>query len=105
MVVLTYVARQRFLKQKKSFPAALRWQKKAVTFEIPGPQKPERGYIRQKRPFKTALLFPLDRRANMQTPKRKRFPHFTVYKYWKARTDTLSWGSQLAEEQHEQIFL
>ena len=36
---------------EKSFPAVLPWQKKAMTFDIPGPQKPERGYIRQSRPF------------------------------------------------------
>ena len=30
-----------------SFPAVLRWQKKAMIFDVPGPTKPERGHIRQ----------------------------------------------------------
>ena len=38
---------------------SLQWQ--ATNFDIPGPQKPERGHIRQHLPLhKTALLLPLD---------------------------------------------
>ena len=40
-----------WISSRKSFPAVLPWHKKAVTFDIPGPQKPERGHIRQNRPF------------------------------------------------------
>ena len=32
------------------FPAVLPWQTTAMTFDLPGPQKPERGHIRQNRP-------------------------------------------------------
>ena len=36
---------------KKSFAAMLSWQKTAMILEIPWPPKPERGHIRQNRPF------------------------------------------------------
>ena len=38
---------QNFL--QKSLPAVLPWQKKTMFFDIPGPQKLERGHIRQNR--------------------------------------------------------
>ena len=38
-------------KSKKSFPAVLSWQKKAVIFDFPAPPKPEQDHIRQNRPF------------------------------------------------------
>ena len=51
------------LSSKQSFPAMLPWQKNPMIFDIPAPQKPERGHIRQNRPFtKPPLLVPLDRR-------------------------------------------
>ena len=39
------------ISSKQSFPAVLPWKKKAMIFDIPGPQRPERGHIRQNHPF------------------------------------------------------
>ena len=40
---------------KKSFPAVLPWQKKAMIFDVPGPKTQNKGIS-----AKTALLFPLE---------------------------------------------
>ena len=39
------------ISSKKSFPEALAWQKTAMIFDFPGPQKLERRYIHQNHPF------------------------------------------------------
>ena len=51
---------------KRSFPAALPWQKKAMIFDNPGPQKNGTRAHSPKPPFyKTAPLFPLDQRHTL----------------------------------------
>ena len=50
------------ISSKNSCPAVLPWQNKATIFDIPGPQKPERGHIRQNRPFKKPPFVPLELR-------------------------------------------
>ena len=54
-VVLADVPLYRHFLQE-SYPCSATWQKEAMIFDIPRPQKPERGHIRQTRPF-TKLHF------------------------------------------------